>query len=602
MLLRLTPQVVARMLVSFLLWGIASSLLRAQPELIAKIQRELSGPLTADSRPQAGVPRGEYLRGEITDSKIYPGMVNSYQVYVPAQYSPQRPACLLISLDGFSEGVALDNLIAKGAMPVTIAVGIGSGVVKAADGRTLRFNRSYEFDSINDNFANYVLGELLPRVESLSTKDGRIIRISSAAKDRAATGGSTGGIGSFTLAWQRPDSFSRVYSKIGTFVPMRGGDEYQALVRKTEPKAIRIFLEDGAADTWNPLFGSWFAANQTLESALGFAGYDVQHAWGIHGHDGKPGAVIFPDVMRWLWRDWPQPIAAGVSNNNMLKAILPPGEPWQVAAHGYRGIRSLASNDRGEVFFGDSVRGKICQLNADLTTRDFAAAEPGIAGAAFGPDGRLFVSLPARKAVLVWDRAGRPLASLAIGVAAARIVAGPAGDLYVTEPGLHLEEPSALWRIAPDGARTQLDEGLNAASGLVFSPDHASLFAAEASTQWIYSFVVNPSGLSAKQRFYWLHNADIPNNSGAQELAVDREGTLYAATRLGVQVCDRNGRVRAILSLPTPCGPALSLCWGGAHFDQLYVTDGSTIFCRRLLVPGFPQWAAPIHLPPGSGS
>jgi len=559
--------------------------------------------LTEDSKPHAGVPHGETLQGEITDSKVYPGTVNRFQVYVPAQYSPNQPACLLLKLDGFNEGVAVDNLIAKGDMPITIAVGIVPGSISRENSKTtIRYNRSYEFDSTNENFPDYVLNELMPRVGAMRTKDGRPLRISHAAKDRAVTGGSTGGIGSFTLAWRRPDSFSRVYSVIGTFVSMRGGDEYHSLVRKTEPKPIRIFLEDGSVDSWNPIFGSWFAANQNMESALNFAGYDVQHAWGTHGHNGKPGSVIFPDVMRWLWRDWPKPVVAGVSGNNMLKEILPPGETWQVVAEGYQGITSLASNAQGEVYFGDAAGGRIYSLSSEGKPAVFADQVPALAGEAFGPDGGLFAVAPATNQILAWDKAGTRRA-IAVGFAGNRIVAAADGALYVTEPGRHTDEPSTLWRVAPDGAKVALDHGLAAASGLAFSPDHALLFAAEAATQWIYSYVAQTDGTFIdKERFYWLHQTDIPNDSGAEELAADREGTLYVATRMGVQVCDRNGRVRAILPLPSPAGPAQSLCWGGPAFDRLYVTDGHRIFSRRLLVPGYSQWAAPITLPPnGAG-
>jgi gluconolactonase len=257
-----------------------------------------------------------------------------------------------VKLDGLGayEGTVLDNLIAKHEVPVMIGIGIAFGNDlerpgwNAQAGRT-RFNRSYEFDSLNDHFPDFVLNELLPAVQKLKTRDGRPIRLSADGNDHAVTGGSTGGIGSFTLAWRRPDQFTRVYSVIGTFVSMRGGNEYPALIRKTDPKPIRIFLEDGSDDAWNPLFGSWYDANLNMESALTFAGYDVAHAWGTHGHDGRPGQVIFPDVMRWLWRDYPAPVASGVSQNSTLQEITLPGEPWRKIPQSFPG-RSRAGRRR----------------------------------------------------------------------------------------------------------------------------------------------------------------------------------------------------------------------------------------------------------------
>jgi gluconolactonase len=184
------------------------------------------------------------------------------------------------------------------------------------------------------------------------------------------------------------------------------------------------------------------------------------------------------------------------------------------------------------------------------------------------------------------------------GIAGHGILVTHDGTLYVSEPGEHTDMPSQIWQIKPTGEKNVIDQGLSAASGIAFSPDGSLFFAAENSTKWVYSYVVQPDGSFAdKQSFYWLHMTDIPNDSGAEDLAVDAHGNLYVATRMGVQVCDQNGRVRAILPLPTPCGPVRSLCFGGEHFDILYVTDGRQVFKRPLKVPGIAPWAAPVKFP-----
>ncbi len=572
----------------------------AVPDLVQKIRRELAGPLTDDSRPQAGVPHGEFIEGTIADSRIYPGTENNFRVYVPAQYNPARPACLLVHLDGIGadEPAVFDNLIAKGDMPVTIDVGLSSGVVwKTRGGAAYRWNRSYEFDSTDGNFPRFVVDELLPRVETLLTRDGRPVRLSHEAKDRAAMGASTGGIGSFTLAWERPDSFSRVYSVIGTFVSMRGGNDYPAILRKTEPKPIRVFLEDGSTDAWNPLFGSWFTANENMEAALSFSGYDVQHAWGVHGHDGGPGSVILPDVMRWLWQGWPGPVRAGQSRNDMLASILRTGEGWQRVAGAYGSASGLASSPLGEVYFSDAKSHTLCRIGVDGSLGVFSRETPEVGGEAFGPDGTLYATVPARRGIMAFDAHGTAR-TVAGDIRGDRILVTSDGDIYVTEPGGHSDEPGNLWRIKPGGERNLLDQGLLSASGIAFSPDRTLFFAATRSGDRVYSFVSADGGpLQDKEPFYWLHAAGAPDEGGTGEIAVDRQGDLYAATPLGVQVCDRNGRVRAILWLPSPSGPVQGICWGGSGFDTLYATDGTTLFKRALRVPGFPQWSAPVALP-----
>ena len=568
----------------------------AAPAIVQQIQKDLAGPPSEDLKPHPGVPRGQYIDGAITDSKIYPGTVNQFRVYVPAQYNPDKPTCLLVKLDGIGggEGTILDNLIAKGEMPVTIAVGIFPEIAGKVAGRaTNRWGRSAEFDSMSEDFPNYVLDELLPRVESLRTKDGRPIRISANPNDRAATGASSGGIGAFTLAWERPDAFSRVYSMIGTFVSMRGGNEYPVLVRKTEPKAIRVFLEDGSADAWNPLFGNWFSANQEMAAALTFAGYDVQHAWGTHGHDARPGNVAFPDVMRWLWRGWPAPIQVGQSSNNMLAAILLPDEGWKMVGSGYKAAAGLASDQMGDVYFSDPPDHVIYKVGTDGRPSVFVRTTQAITGEAFGPDGTLYAVAPADQQIIAIGRDGR-MRTIATGIRGHGIVVTSDNAIYVSEPGAHSDDPSELWLVEPTGNKRIVDRGLSSASGIAFSPDKELLYGAEASTRSVYSYVAEPDGtLQDRQRFYRLQATDFPDNSGAEDMVVDHRGMLYVATRMGIQVGDQNGSVRAIIPLPIPYGTVRSMSWGGVGFDTLYATDGHKVFKRRFKAQGYAQWAAP---------
>ncbi len=570
--------------------------------LVEKIQSELSSPFPPiEGKLDAAVPHGEFLEGTITNSKTYPATENNFQVYIPAQYDPAKPACLLLKLDGLGsfEGAVLDNLIAKKEVPVIIGVGVSSGTVwKDPAGtpsrRAFRFNRSFEFDSVNDRFPQFILNELLPAVQKLTTHDGRPIKLSPDGNDHAATGGSTGGIGSFTLAWRRPDQFTRVYSVIGTFVSMRGGNEYPALVRKTDPKPIRIFLEDGSSDAWNPLFGSWFDANLNMESALAFAGYDVAHAWGTHGHDGRPGQVIFPDVMRWLWRDYPERVKSGVSQNSTLQEITLPDQPWRKVSQSFQSAAGLAADSRGDVYLSDSAAAVVYHVGNGEST--VFKQEPGIVAEAFGPDGTLYGVVPSAKKVIALrpDGQGRTVAE---DIAGRGIIVTHDGAVYVSEPGAHSDMPSRIWQIK-NGKKTLVDQGLLSASGIAFSPDGSLFYAAEKSTKWIYSYIVQPDGiLASKQPYYWLHMTDAVNDSGAEDIAVDTHGNLYAATRMGIQVCDQNGRVRAILPLPTPSGPVRSLCFGGEHFDVLYVTDGTQVFRRQLKVRGFAPWSTPAAVP-----
>lgn len=267
------------------------------------------------------------LRG----SAIYPATTHTFKVTVPDSYDGKSPARLYLGLDGIlcNAPEVLDALMDEGVLESTIAVFLQPGVVYSEDGSVLSYNRSNEFDATDDRFARFLAEELLPRVESLVTPDGRRLALASDPAGRMIFGLSSGGIAAFTAAWHRPDLFGKVFSGCGTFVPMRGGNDLQALVRKTEPRPLRIFLQDGFQDTWNPLFGSWFEANAMLASALEFAGYDFDVDWTNGGHSVTRSSEIFPKVMRWMFRDGYAPVRPGKSGNGTLNGILVEGGKWE---------------------------------------------------------------------------------------------------------------------------------------------------------------------------------------------------------------------------------------------------------------------------------
>jgi hypothetical protein len=72
------------------------------------------------------------------------------------------------------------------------------------------------------------------------------------------------------------------------------------MIRKTEKKPIRVFLQDGEADLDNQA-GNWPLANQQMAAALKFAGYEYKFVMGVEGHNGRHGGAILPESLVWLW-------------------------------------------------------------------------------------------------------------------------------------------------------------------------------------------------------------------------------------------------------------------------------------------------------------
>ena len=279
--------------------------------------------LGPDSQPHEGVPQGKVVGPLTLSSQVFTNSRN-YWVYVPAQYDGTQPVCLMIFQDGhafvnlkgdYRIPCVFDNLIYRREMPVTIGVFINPGHTPQQPESTSTNwgdsinNRPTEYNELNDRYAMLIVDELLPELE-------KEYRISKKPEDRAIAGASSGAICAFTVAWQRPDQFRKVISTIGSFTNLRGGHVYPDLIRTNAPKPIRVVLQDGVNDlrgrgrnaggAYDPQ-RDWHAQNIKMVAALTEKGYDVNYCWGIGTHSNKQGGAMMPEMLRWLWRDYPRP-------------------------------------------------------------------------------------------------------------------------------------------------------------------------------------------------------------------------------------------------------------------------------------------------------
>jgi len=548
-------------------------------------------PVDSASVEHPGVPKGEVLKFVFDHSTIFPGTTRDYWIYIPAQYKPDQPACVYVNQDGiqWKAPTVFDNLIAQKEMPVTIGVFVTWGKVLAPSGSNAldRINRSFEYDGLGDAYVRFILNELLPEVEKQKASDGRAIHLSRNGNDRAIGGSSSGAVCAFTAAWENPGAFSRVFSAIGTYVGLRGADRYSTLIRKYEPKPIRVFLQDGSNDL-NIYGGDWWMANQSLERALIFSGYEVNHVWGEGSHNGMQGTALFPQAMRWLWKDWPKPVSKGLGNNSFLGDIYIPGEGWELVGEGYKFTEGTAANATGEVFYQDIPNSKTYKVGLDgkLSALDLNAKRAS--GTSFGADGKRYVVAGETKQILSYDKNDKETV-VADSISGNDLVVANNGNIYVTVPD-GTTKPSKIYLIRPGGEKIVVDEGLRFANGITITPDQTQLYITESATHWVWIYRIQADGtLAYKQHFGWLHMPDSDDNAWSDGLKCDTAGRVYVTSRLGIQILDPLGRVNSIMQVPT--GQASNCCFGGRDYNMLYVSCGDKVYRRKLNTKGANNFA-----------
>ena len=285
------------------------------------------------------VPSGSVEKRRLENSRVYPGTSHDYWIYVPDQYKDSEPACVMFFQDGEAyldaEGsvrvpIVFDNLIHNHEMPVCIGVFVNPATVEEPFD-----HRAQEYTPLTDTYTRFLLEDLLTEVSNA-------INLTDDRKGRAICGMSDGGLCAFNAAWHRPDVFSKVVSHIGSYTRLHQGSDYPYLIRNTRgnPKPIRVFLQDGSNDI-NITEGNWTLANLSMASALMYARYDYRFELGTGGHDLEHGGVIFPDTLRWLWRDFP-----GIENEGSGASLEAIEGAWELTVNYFGDERSSVLNIR----------------------------------------------------------------------------------------------------------------------------------------------------------------------------------------------------------------------------------------------------------------
>ncbi len=554
-----------------------------------------------DAVEQSSVPHGKVYKMEPWQSKIFSGTVRDWSVYIPAQLQTGQEAAVMVFQDGhdylkptghWRAPVVFDNLIARGDMPPTIAIFLDPGRDASQPPPPSPWkasNRSLEYDSLGDRYVRFLLEEIFPEVE-------KRWKLSKKPELRALCGASSGGICSFTAAWERPESFQKVLSTIGSFVNLRGGNVYPSLIRKTERKPLRVFLQDSSGDLDND-FGNWPIANKQMAAALRYMGYDVRFDFAEgYGHNSDHGGSIFPDALKWLWRA--ESSVAPVDTSGDLKGdltllnLLVPGEGWKVVAEGLGFADAAASDDDGNFYFSDMKATGIFKIGTDGSRTKLA--NEGVSGLKIGPDGWLYACQSSQKRVIAIHPLDHTVREVARGVQPNDLVITKEGYIYITETGAQ----QITFIDSNTGATWIADYGIAGPNGIALSPDGGTLAVSEFKGEYVWAFRLESDGtLSAKQPYMTLRlpldpKGDFkfgeppPKLPGAKGdgMSTDWRGRYYVTSALGVQVFDPTGRFCGLLEKPQPSAPLTNCTVAGQQHDTLFVTNGDKIFSRRLQI------------------
>ena len=538
--------------------------------------------ISGNTQTNTTILKGEIRGPFVWKSNIYPGTQRNYWIYLPQQYKASSPACLMVVQDGVNRArgwklpAVLDTLIARKEIPVMIGVFIEPGIVPASDtSRFPHFNRSFEYDALGDRYARFLLEEILPEVK-------KTYNISDDPNDRSIAGSSSGAICAFNVAWERPDAFRRVFSPIGTYVGLRGGHELATLIRKTEPKPLRIFLQDGSNDN-NSYGGDWWMANQNMLSAFTWSGYEVNHAWGDGGHDARHTITILADALRWLWKDYPARIKTHADPRKKYIYPIVEGADWQEIPLPMR-VWNLAVNKAGEVFF--TSESSIYKLDQTIPM-PFATVFGQVTAVSFHSDDRLYVAATGNNNIIAINQ---------YGVKEEILKNVGTDNMIVSDKGIYFTEGFKRSIGFYSFNKKQLNYFSVPAdpSCLALSAEQSFLNIGVSQDQFgYYSKIKEDGSLEHLQEYIHYHLPHGARAAGIRGMTVDTANVLYSSTDIGIQASDQLGRVNLIFSQPAPY--ASDVKFGGPHFNILYVVYNGRLFYRRLNTKGVLSFLPPVR-------
>ncbi len=267
------------------------------------------------------------ISDSLVGQKYKPGIRFHFSIAVPE--TDVEEYALLIEHDGQNDAnvYSMLALADEGKAPYCVSLGMIPGKLTMPDG-SIRGMRMNSYDLFDREYADFIVFELIPYV----TKKYNF-KISSSPDMHFISGGSSGGVSAFTIAWFHSEYFHRVYMSSPSFLAMGRGNEIPYLIRKYETKPLRVYQEMSESEP-NDYFGWSKAIDEEADAGLIFAGYDY-HSERFTG-EGHCSRYKNQDEAykrnEWIWQDWKTKPIVPLRNSTRIDRVIPFGSKWEPCA------------------------------------------------------------------------------------------------------------------------------------------------------------------------------------------------------------------------------------------------------------------------------
>jgi gluconolactonase len=275
-----------------------------------------------------------------------------------------------------------------------------------------------------------------------------------------------------------------------------------------------------------------------------------------------------------------------------IPGVVAAGTKVQVIKDGFEGTEGPVALPDGSVIFTNAAH--ITKIDKDNNVSNFLDNSNLPNALAFDSKGRLIAVMTAKgktsisvvypkgsETVLADNVGGKPFGrpnDLAVD---------KKGGVYFTDPGPNPQQiadgwiatPPVVYYMSSGGKPVKIAEGIERPNGIQMSPDEKTLYVNNTNGEYLLAFDIQADGSVRNRRNFAKYEGVTKNQngvvSGADGLAVDNDGRVYAATAVGVQVFSPKGE--HLGTIPMSRSPQ-NLAFAGPGKKTLYVVGRGVAF------------------------